>query len=255
MIRVLLCGAAGRMGTEIVTALSNADDLRLVGAVEAVDHPAIGTRVGATTITADLSALASTGDVVLDFTLPGPACEHARIAAEHGIPFVTGTTGFSAREEEDLRAAAEKIPLLWASNMSRGITAARRVVETMVRSLPDYDVEIIEMHHRRKVDAPSGTALKLAETVREVRDDLRVQHGRAGAVGPREDAELGMHALRGGDVVGEHHVILAGPGERLILTHIADSRAAFVAGALAALRFLPRRPPGLYTMDDLLSGD
>lgn len=242
------------MGSEIAASLAGEADLQLVAALEARDHPSVGTRLDGVPILASLDALDQTGDVMVDFTLAQPALTHARYAAAHGIAFVSGTTGFSPAQEESLRAAAEKIPVLWASNMSRGITTAGHVLESIVQCLPDYDVEIVEMHHRRKQDAPSGTALKLAEVVRSARHDLQMRHGRVGQVGPRKDAELGMHALRGGDVVGEHRIVFAGPGERLILTHIADSRAAFVAGALAALRFLPGRPPGLYSMDDVLTG-
>ncbi len=237
MIQVALCGAAGRMGVEITRALREAPDLRLVLAVEHGEHPVLREPPGAVAWTDDLARDFGDTEVIVDFSPPRAVMRHLSIAVSRATPFVTGTTGFADEEQAALRAAGERIPLVWASNMSRGIAVAGDLLSQAVSRLSDYDVEIVEMHHRRKRDAPSGTALRLAEIIQSAR-------GRVG--------ELGIHALRGGDAVGEHHVILAGPGERLVVTHIADSRGAFVAGVLAAIRFLEHRSPGCYDMNDVL---
>lgn len=252
MIRVILAGAGGRMGQEIRPALREAEGLRLVGMAEAPGHPATGSEVDGHTIRDRLSWAAGEADVVIDFTTAGATPDIAAYAAERGMGLVSGTTGLTTEQEASLREAAASIPLLHASNMSPGVTALRALVRQAAEMLRFYDVEITEMHHRRKTDAPSGTALSLARVVQDVRPELTVVHGREGATGPRGAAELGLHSLRGGDVVGEHHVLFAGTGERLRLTHIADHRGAFVAGVLAACRFVAGREPGFYTMEDVL---
>lgn len=251
MTRITLCGVAGRMGTEISRALKAQPDMALVLGVEAKGHCAVGSTIDGAPVVDDLRAGFRACDVIVDFAAP-PAAQSARIAAEKGVAFITGTTGLDEVQQAELKQAAKCIPLLYASNMSMGITAAGALLRTAVRWLPGYDVEIMEMHHRRKQDAPSGTALRLAGIVREAQDELKALHGRVGETGGRSGHELGIHALRGGDVVGEHHVIFAGPGERLVITHIADNRMAFVAGVLAGVRFIIGRSPGLYGMEDVL---
>jgi len=258
VIRVALCGAAGRMGREIARAIGHEPGMTLVAAIERPDHPEIGRAFEGVVLDPELRAPLIGCDVVVDFTAPEPAVAHAQLAAQRGVPFVTGTTGLDAGQEGRLREAASRIPVLHAANLSLGMALLTRLVRQAAESLPGYDVEILEMHHREKADAPSGSALRLAEAVESVRPGLRRVHGRSGRPGPRDAAEIGLHALRGGDVVGEHQVIFAGPGERLVLTHLAESRSAFVAGALTAIRFVLGRRPGLYTMSDLrgaTSGD
>ncbi len=253
MVRIALCGAAGRMGTEIGAAVEAAEDLALVGAIERRDHPRLGETVAGVRLSADLRAVLGACDLVVDFTRAEASLEHLEACAAAGVGFVTGTTGFDDVQTERLRAAAARIPLLWASNMSLGVTTALELAPQVARRLSEYDVEIVEMHHRHKRDAPSGTAVRLAEALAQVRRDLRAVHGRHGTPGPRDGRELGMHALRGGDVVGEHRIIFAGPGERLEIRHVADHRGCFVAGALAAVRFLAGRDAGLYDMRDVVS--
>jgi len=253
MIRVALCGASGRMGAEVARAIAAAADLELAAAIEAPDHATQGATCHGVTISADLAAHVAACDVVVDFTSARASAVHLETARAAGVAFLTGTTGFSAGEEAALAAAAGTIPVLRASNMSLGITVADELLRTATRRLAGYDVEIVELHHRRKRDAPSGTALRLAELIRQERAGSKLVHGRVGETGERSPDEIGVHALRGGDVVGEHRVIFAGPGERLEIRHVADHRGCLVAGALAAVRFLPGRPPGLYGMEDVLA--
>jgi 4-hydroxy-tetrahydrodipicolinate reductase len=253
MIRVALCGAAGRMGAELARAIASAEDLELAAAIEMPGHAAVGTSCACVAIGDDLAVQVSACDLVIDFTTARASARHLETARAAGVPFLTGTTGFSEGEHAAFEAAARTIPVLWASNMSLGITAACQLLRQAARRLPGYDVEIVEFHHRRKRDAPSGTALHLAEIVRGERAGTSLVHGRAGETGERPVSEIGIHALRGGDVVGEHRVIFAGPGERLEVRHVADHRGCFVTGALAAARFLPGRPPGLYDMEDVLA--
>ncbi len=252
-VAVVLRGIAGRMGREVVRALAEDADLHLTSGVERGGHPALGTCIAGVPVTADLRGCLGAGAVVVDFTVPEATREHARIAAESGAPFVSGTTGLSEEGLAALREAARRIPLLHAPNMSLGVALLSRLLREATRALPDYDVEILEMHHRHKVDAPSGTALRWAELIAAARTGLRCVHGRAGHTGERPRDEIGMHALRGGDVVGEHEVIFAGPGERVILAHRAESRAAFAGGVLAAVHFVATHAPGFYGMEDVLT--
>jgi 4-hydroxy-tetrahydrodipicolinate reductase len=253
MIRIALCGASGRMGAEVARAIAAADDLKLAAAIEAPGHATQGTTCQGVVIGADLTTRVADCDVVVDFTAPRASAAHLEIARAAHVPFLTGTTGFSAGEDAIFAAAARTIPVLRASNMSLGIAAACELLRTAARRLAGYDVEIVELHHRCKRDAPSGTALRLAEVVQGERAGTHLVHGRSGETGERACAEIGIHAVRGGDVVGEHRVIFAGPGERLEIRHVADHRGCFVAGALTAARFLPGRPPGLYGMEDVLA--
>ncbi|MCK4304209.1 MAG: 4-hydroxy-tetrahydrodipicolinate reductase [Candidatus Eisenbacteria sp.] len=253
MIRVALCGAAGRMGREISSAVDAAAEMKLVLAIERPDHPELGAMINSVILQDDLRMHFTACDVIVDFTTPQGTVKHAGIAVEKATAFVTGTTGLEGTQIDALHEAAKSIPLLFASNMSMGMTVMGALTRTAARNLPGtYDTEIMEMHHRRKQDAPSGTALRLAGILREERSKLELRHGRSGRTGKRSGQELGVHALRGGDVVGEHHVIFAGPGERLILTHIADNRGAFVSGVLAALEFIVGQPAGFYGMEEVL---
>lgn len=253
-IRVALCGAAGRMGRTVAAAIAAEPGMVLTVAVERPDHPEIGTTIEGVTLGADLAGTPGAAfDVVVDFTAPAAALFHARQAARARVAFVTGVTGLDAAQTAALRAAAGEIPIVHAPNLSPGVAVLGRLAQEAVRRLPaDYDIEIVEMHHRRKRDAPSGTALELAAILEGVRAGLRRVHGRSGVTGPRGSDEIGIHALRGGEVVGEHRVIFAGPGERLELVHRAESRAAFAAGAIAAIRFVRGRAPGLYGMPEVL---
>lgn len=240
MIHVAVMGALGRMGLEVVRLVDVEDDLLLSGSWDA--H-------GAT----DLGAALAGADVVVDFTSPDGLVVVAAAAADRGLPLVSGTTGLGDPARAGLEAAAKRVPVLHSANMSAGVAVLADLVTEAVRRLGrDFDVEIVEMHHRHKVDAPSGTALRLADAVAAARPGLVRVHGRSGSASPRLPDELAIVSLRGGDVVGDHTVVLAGPGERIELTHRASSRETFARGAIRAARWIVGRPAGLYGMADVL---
>lgn len=255
---VAVLGASGRMGRAVVR-LAHGAGLRVACALgrdkgrdagELAGIGPIGTRV-----TDDVEALATSGaDVLVDFSVPGALSRACPVAAGAGIAIVSGTTGLDAATSTALDQAAARVPVLWEANMSLGVHVLAMLVERGLAALgPSFDVEIAEIHHRAKVDAPSGTALRLAEAVRAVRGGELV-HGREGRPGPRKASEIGMHALRGGDVVGDHTVFMFGDGERLELTHRASSRDLFAHGALRAARWLVGRPAGRYRIADMMGG-
>jgi 4-hydroxy-tetrahydrodipicolinate reductase len=193
--------------------------------------------------------------VLIDFTEASATIARLHEAAEHNIPVVIGTTGFSPQQLEEIRTVSQRIPVLLSANMSLGINLLLDVVEILAARLSGYDIEVIETHHRLKKDAPSGTAIALANAAaagRQVQLEDVARHGRQGMTGERISSEIGMHAIRGGDVVGDHTVLLAGLGERLEITHKASSRDTFAAGALFAAEFLATQPAGLYSMKDAL---
>jgi 4-hydroxy-tetrahydrodipicolinate reductase len=264
VVELVVAGAAGRMGGRIIALARDAADLRVVGAFERPDHPALGRDAGEVAgtahlgvpIAADPEPLLAAGRVLVEFTAPEPSLEHLRLAAARGAAAVVGTTGLQPAQVEEIRRLAARVPILLSPNMSVGVNLAFRVLALMARALgDDYDVEITEIHHRMKKDAPSGTAAKMAEVIAEALnrriEDTGV-YGRHGLVGERTAKEIGVHALRGGDVVGDHTVVFSAVGERLELTHRAHSRDTFVHGALRATRFVGTAAPGFYTMLDVL---
>jgi 4-hydroxy-tetrahydrodipicolinate reductase len=255
-VKVAIAGAGGRMGQALIEALRGDRELALAGALEASGHPSIGQPVAGVKITADVDAALAAADLLVDFTRPEATAAHAQACARLGKRMVIGTTGFSAAQRKEIEAAAGRIAIVMAANFAVGVNALFRLAETAARILGEgYDVEIIEAHHRQKVDAPSGTALQLGEVVANAlnRKLSRVErHGRHGEPGARPAGEIGFHAVRGGDIVGEHTVLFAGIGERLELTVRSQSRATYAAGALRAARWLAGRPPGLYDMRDVL---
>jgi 4-hydroxy-tetrahydrodipicolinate reductase len=252
MSTVAVCGGGGRVGGDVAAAVAAADELVLVAIVERAAHPAVGSRLHGAPVVGSLAELPNGSRVLVDFTAPAAAGEIARCAADSGQALVCGSTALDDEQRSALHSAAQRVPVVYAPNMSMGVAVVNRLIRDAARLLSGYDLEILEMHHRRKRDAPSGTALRFAETLEEVRPGLRRVHGRSGATGERPAGEIGLHALRGGDVVGEHHVILAGTGERVVVTHRAESRAAFVAGTLRAIRFVGEVGAGLYSMEHVL---
>lgn len=264
--RVAIAGAGGRMGRMLLNLASAHPDLTVTAAFEVAGHPVIGEDVGTLTgsgatgvaVTDDAAAALGASDVVIEFTLPEPSLEHLRLAAEHQCAVVLGTTGFSAEQQSEIDALTQKIALLQASNMSVGVTVLTQVVEDVARRLgAAFDIELVETHHRRKKDAPSGTALTLAQAAARGRGadlDTWATHGRSGIVGERPDEEIGIMALRGGDVVGDHTVYFYGTGERLELTHRAQSREAFASGAVRAAAWIAGKAPGAYSIRDVLFG-
>ncbi len=262
---IVVVGAAGRMGRMILECAGNSDEpYHLVAAVESPAHPLIGKELGSLlpmappgyTLLPSIPSQVPLGTVAIIFATPEATVEHAQWAEFYGNGAVIGTTGLSESQLARIGHAASRSPILIAPNMSVGVNVLFELVAQAVGMLGrGFDIEITEMHHRFKKDAPSGTAKKLAEVALEVRGgnvSTDVRHGRQGIPGERTATELGMHALRGGDVVGDHTVILAGLGERLELTHRAHTRETFARGALRAAAWLSGRPPGLYSMKDVL---
>jgi 4-hydroxy-tetrahydrodipicolinate reductase len=264
VIELVVAGAAGRMGGRVIALASAAPDLRVAGAFERPGHPALGRDAGEAAgterldvpISADPGALLGPGRILVEFTAPEATVEHLRLAAARGSGAVVGTTALGPPQLEEIRQLAGRVPVLVSPNMSVGVNLAFRVLALMARALgDDYDVEITEIHHRMKKDAPSGTAARMAEVVAEAlgrRIEEVGVYGRHGLVGERGPREIGIHALRGGDVVGEHTVVFSTLGERLELTHRAHSRDTFAQGALRAARFVAAAGPGLYSMHDVL---
>ncbi|MGD0678029.1 MAG: 4-hydroxy-tetrahydrodipicolinate reductase [Polyangiaceae bacterium] len=258
MIRIAVVGASGKMGRAIVRLAVEAG-LPLTCAVgvsevgrDVGDLAGVGP-IGVSVVDGLAAIEHARADVIIDFSSPGATLALAPIAASAGCAIVSGTTGLSEESRDALRRAAARVAVLWEPNMSLGVHVLSRLVERAVLALDEWDVEIVETHHKAKIDAPSGTALRLAEVVERARSRAtRVAHGRQGRVGPRPDQEIGMHALRGGDVIGDHVVHLLGGGERLELTHRATSRDVFAHGALRAARWLAGRGPGEYALSDVL---
>jgi 4-hydroxy-tetrahydrodipicolinate reductase len=264
MADVVVAGAAGRMGNRLVALLQEDKELRLVAALEAPGHPTLGRDAGeaagvgrlSVPITADAEAVLGKDRILIEFSVPEASLAHARLAARQGGRVVIGTTGFTAAQREELAAIGRSIAILVAPNMSVGVNVAFRILADMARMLgDDYDVEIVETHHRFKKDAPSGTALRMAEVVAEAlgRDLAKTAvYDRHDKLVERTRKEIGMAALRSGDVVGEHTVSFGALGERLELTHRAQSRDNFARGALRGARFIATAKPGLYSMQDVL---
>jgi 4-hydroxy-tetrahydrodipicolinate reductase len=251
---LVVTGATGRMGRELLAA---ADDrgLTVAGATSRTAETVAGVSTAPPDALARLAREAPSPTVVVDFTAPQATTAYAETAAEAGAAFLTGTTGLSEDDHAALADAGERVPVLWASNFSRGIAALRRAVTAAVDTLPGYDVEVTETHHDGKRDAPSGTAETLIEDVEAARPDLSERvHGREG-VAPRNTTEIGVHARRAGDVAGEHEVLLAGEDNVVELTHRAGSRRVFAAGALDAAAWLAGRDPGVYEFGDVLDAD
>ncbi len=257
-------GAGGRMGRALIAAVLATGSVRLAAASEREGHPSLGldaaSLVGEAPInipvTADAGRVFEASSVVLDFTAPAATALHARLAAETGTCLVVGTTGLDAGQQEAIKAASEKVAIVQAPNFSVGVNLAMALVERAAASLDEsFDIEIVEMHHRHKVDAPSGTALGLGRAAargRGVDLDAMADRGRDGLAGPRRRGAIGFAALRGGDVVGDHRVIFAADGERLEIGHIAGGRELFSRGAVRAALWASGREPGLYSMQDVL---
>ena len=261
-MKIALHGGTGRMGLAITRLIAAASDLELVGAACAADDPSLGRDVGTlagigeigVTASADVGACLLGAEVVIDFSNARAVANVVALALRHKVALMSGTTGLDAATQEVLANAARQIPVLWAPNTSLGVQVLAELVEQALRRLgSDYDAEIVEIHHRKKADSPSGTARRLADAVRAVRPGVRELHGRDGLVGARTDEEVAVLGVRGGDVVGDHTVYLLGPGERIELTHRAHSREMLAHGALKLARFIVTQKPGkLYRIADVL---
>ena len=263
-MKIGIVGAAGRMGRMLVAAVANADGATLSGGTEAAGHPDLGRDLGelaggdalGVTLTSEARALFEAADAIVDFTVPAATAAHAALAAETGTVLVIGTTGLDAEHQDAIARAAEKTALVQAANYSVGVNLLLGLVEQAARILPEaYDIEVVEMHHRHKVDAPSGTALALGHAAaagRGVNLDDVADKVRDGITGERKVGDIGFATLRGGDVVGDHTAIFAGAGERVEITHKAASREIFASGAVRAALWAGGQKPGLYSMKDVL---
>ena len=262
-IRVAVSGAAGRMGRMLVSAVTRTDAMRVTGAVDHPDTSARGVDAGelagagrlGVPIVGNIAEMADF-DVLVDFSVATATLDKLDFCRDNGKALVIGTTGFEAAGLEAIRRAADSVPIVMAPNMSVGVNVAFKLIEFAARALgDDVDVEVFEAHHRHKIDAPSGTAVRMGEILADTLNrDIATDavYGREGITGEREGRTIGFHSLRGGDIVGEHTVTFAGTGERIEITHRAGSRENFAAGAVRAVRFVVGRTTGLYGMDDVL---
>jgi len=263
MHKVAVAGASGRMGHMLIEAIRASDDCRLAGALDIASSPAIGNDAAAflghasgVPISADVRTALANAQVLIDFTRPEGTLAYVKACRELGVNAVIGTTGFGPGQKEQIEDAARDIAIVMAPNMSVGVNVTLKLLEMAARALSTgYDIEIIEAHHRHKVDAPSGTALKMGEVIAQaVGRNLKdcAVHARHGVTGERDPSTIGFASIRGGDIVGDHTVLFAGTGERIEITHRAASRATYAQGSLRAVRFLAGKHSGMFDMFDVL---
>jgi 4-hydroxy-tetrahydrodipicolinate reductase len=262
-MKIAIAGSSGRMGRMLIEAVLASGDLRLHGALDIASSPALGQDAGAflgrttgVAVTADLDAALAGADVLIDFTRPEGTMVHLEACARLGVKAVIGTTGFTEAQKAQIGAHAQRTAIVMAPNMSVGVNVVLRLLDMAARALSEgYDIEVIEAHHRHKVDAPSGTALKMGEVLAAALGrDLKncAVYAREGHTGEREPSTIGFATIRGGDIVGDHTVLFAGTGERIEITHRSNSRAGYAQGSLRAARFLARHTSGLYGMEHVL---
>ena len=263
VLRVAVAGASGRMGRMLIEALRASDDMVLAGALDVAASPAIGSDATAflghasgVAITADLRTGLKDADVLIDFTRPEGTLAHLALCCELGVKAVIGTTGFTEPQKAEIAACAQRTAIVMAPNMSVGVNVTLKLLQMAAKAMATgYDIEIIEAHHRHKVDAPSGTALKMGEVIADALGrDLKecAVYAREGVTGERDPSSIGVATIRGGDIVGDHTVLFAGIGERIEITHKSSSRATYAQGSLRAVRFLADRKTGMFDMFDVL---
>lgn len=263
VLKVAVAGASGRMGKMLIEAISNAEDMQLAGALDIAGAPAIGSDAAAflgkpagVLIQSELALALADADYLIDFTRPEGTLQHAAYCAAHGIKMIIGTTGFDEAGKAAIARAAEQTAIVFAPNMSVGVNVTLKLLEMAAKSFAEgYDIEIIEAHHRHKVDAPSGTALKMGEVIASAigRDLNEVGvFAREGVTGERDPSSIGFATIRGGDIVGDHTVLFAGIGERVEISHKSSSRVTYAHGSLRAARFLSGKQNGLFDMYDVL---
>ena len=262
--RIAVAGASGRMGHMLIEAITAADDCVLAGALDIAASPALGAdasaflgRPSGVAITADLAAGLQGAQVLIDFTRPEGTLAHVKACRAQGVNLVIGTTGFSEAEKAEIAAAAQDIAIVLAPNMSVGVNVTLKLLEMAAKALSTgYDIEIIEAHHRHKVDAPSGTALRMGEVIADALGrDLKdcAVYAREGVTGERDPSSIGFATIRGGDIVGDHTVLFAGTGERIEISHKSSNRSGYAQGSLRAVRFLADKKTGLFNMFDVLN--
>ena len=261
--RIAIAGASGRMGRMLVEAVRGSDDCVLAGALDIAASPALGTdacaflgHASGVAVTSDLAQGLANAQVLIDFTRPEGTMAHVRACRARGVKLVIGTTGFSDAQKAEIAEAARDIAIMMAPNMSVGVNVTLKLLELAARALSTgYDIEIIEAHHRHKVDAPSGTALKMGEVIAEALGrDLKdcAVYAREGITGERDPSSIGFATIRGGDIVGDHTVLFTGTGERIEITHKSSSRSTYAQGSLRAVRFVSQQKSGLFDMFDVL---
>jgi 4-hydroxy-tetrahydrodipicolinate reductase len=261
---IAIAGASGRMGQMLIDAVRAADDCTLAGALDIPGSPSLGLDAGAFSgqatgvlITADVREGLKNSQALIDFTRPEGTLAHLQMCRELGVAAVIGTTGFTDEQKAEIAEIAKSIPIMMAPNMSVGVNVTLKLLEMAAKALSTgYDIEIVEAHHRHKVDAPSGTALKMGEVIADALGrDLKecAVYERYGVTGERDPSSIGFATIRGGDIVGDHTVLFAGTGERIEISHKSSSRATYAQGSLRAVRFLAGRAPGLYDMFDVLN--
>jgi len=263
-LRIAIAGASGRMGRMLIEAVLNAPDCELAGALDISGNPALGMDAGAflgrstgVIITSDVAAGLAQAQVLIDFTRPEGTLAHLRVCQQLGVKMVIGTTGFGDADKAQLAQAAQSLAMVMAPNMSVGVNVTLRLLQMAAKALSTgYDIEVIEAHHRHKVDAPSGTALKMGEVIaealgRDLKD--RAVYAREGHTGERDPSSIGFATIRGGDIVGDHTVMFAGTGERVEITHRSGSRSNYAQGSLRAARYLADRSSGMFDMFDVLN--
>ncbi len=261
---IAVAGASGRMGQMLIEAISQSDDCRLSGALDLATSPSVGADAGASMgkpsgilVTGDLKLGLQNSQYLIDFTRPEGTLAHLKVCQALGVKAVIGTTGFSDAEKAEIKAISKDIAIVMAPNMSVGVNVTLKLLEMAAKALATgYDIEIIEAHHRHKVDAPSGTALKMGEVIADALGrDLKdcAVYAREGVTGERDPSSIGFATIRGGDIVGDHTVLFAGTGERIEVTHKSSSRATYAQGSLRAVRFLAGQQNGLFDMFDVLS--
>ena len=262
-MKIAIAGSSGRMGRMLIEAVLASDDLQLHGALDVPGSPALGQDAGAllgrmtgVTIRADLDGALAGADVLIDFTRPEGTLAHLAACARLGVNAVVGTTGFSDAQKAEIGVIAQSVAIVMAPNMSVGVNVVLRLLDVAARALSEgYDIEVIEAHHRHKVDAPSGTALKMGEVLAQALGrDLKTcgVFTREGVTGERDPSTIGFSTIRGGDIVGDHTVLFAGTGERIEISHRSSSRAGYAQGSLRAARFLAPHRTGLFGMNDVL---
>ncbi len=264
MIKVIVCGGCGRMASKVAQLIYQDDKLKLTGIVESPTHPDAGKDWGATAgqgktgimVVDNLESIIQDADQIVEFTNPKVSLQHLETVAKYKKTMIIGTTGFSGKEIEKMKSLSQGIPFLFSPNMSLGVNLLFKLVAETTAALNDnYDIEIVEAHHRFKKDAPSGTAKKLAQEIAKAKgvnlDEVAI-YGREGIIGERKRGEIGIHSIRSGDITGEHTVMFTALGERLELTHKAHSRDTFAHGTIQAIKFMKGKPAGFYEMKDVL---
>jgi 4-hydroxy-tetrahydrodipicolinate reductase len=262
-LRICIAGASGRMGRMLIEAVHAADDMAVGGALDVPDSPGIGLDASGflgyasgVTITSDVRHALKKTDVLIDFTRPEGTMAHLALCREMGVKMVIGTTGFSDAQKAEIADAGQHIAIMMAPNMSVGVNVTLKLLEMAAKAMSEgYDIEVIEAHHRHKVDAPSGTALKMGEVMASAMGrDLKqcAVYSREGHTGERDPSSIGFATIRGGDIVGDHTVLFAGIGERIEISHKSSSRSTYAQGSLRAVRFLTDKPHGLFDMFDVL---